>query len=221
MFVFIICSTSSFAQIMDEAVQKKLTKKFAAFIPDSLTVMDTAMSDFNKDGLKDVAVVLAYNTNSEEYGGSSRQLVILQKTKSGYQLSAKCDAAIMCMGCGGMFIDPYAGIDFKKNVLTINHYGGSSWRWSANFTFRFQNKRWEMIGLTSDSYWINAGCDNVEDGARNLSDANFSTRKMHIIETEGDACKAWVNKWVKIKTYPKVTLNDFNVETDYFKEITY
>jgi hypothetical protein len=211
----------SFAQMMDEATQKKLTKKFAAFIPDSLIVIDTATSDFNSDGLRDVAVVLAYNTNPEQDGGFNRQLLVLQQTKTGYSVSAKCNAAILCQGCGGVFGDPYAGITFKKNVLTINHYGGSSWRWASNYTFRFQNIRWEMIGMTADSYWINAGCDNVEDGARNLSDANFSTRKMHLIETEGENCKPKANRWVKLKSYPKVTLNNFNAEEDYWKEINY
>ena len=206
---------------MDEASQKELTKKFAAFIPDSLIVIDTATSDFNNDGLRDVAVVLEYNAGLGEYGGTSRQLFILQKTKTGYFVSAKCNAAILCQGCGGIFGDPYAGITFKKNVLTINHYGGSSWRWSSNFTFRFQNKQWEMIGITSDSYWINAGCDNVEDGARNLSDANFSTRKMHLIITEGESCKPKANKWVTLKSYPKVTLNNFNAEEDYWNMIKY
>ena len=38
----------------------------------------------------------------------------LQKTKKGYLLSAKCDTAVMCRGCGGIFGDPYAGIDFTK-----------------------------------------------------------------------------------------------------------
>ena len=147
--------------------------------------------------------------------------MILQKTATGYIIAAKCSNAVLCAECGGIFGDPYAGISFTRNVLNITHYGGSAWRWSSNFTFRFQHKQWELIGISGDSYWNLGDCDGngVGNAGRNMKEVNFSTKKMHIIETADTNCTPKTDKWVKIKSYRKITLDNFDVQEDYFKEI--
>ena len=124
--------------------------------------------------------------------------------------------------CGGIFGDPYVGISFKENVITINHYGGSAWRWTSNFTFRFQNNLWELIGILQDSYFNAEDCNGkgVGTSGRNLKEVNLSIKKLHIIETEGTKCKPKRDLWFRIKSYEKIALDNFNVDKDYFKEIT-
>jgi hypothetical protein len=216
LLLFFACS-NLFGQIEDDAVKQTLTKQFSRFIAKGYTVFDTATSDFNTDGLTDMLLV---TTNKSEMN-DSRKLMILQKNSAGYLISAICDNAILCKECGGIFGDPYAGISFKKNVLNINHYGGSAWRWSSNFTFRFQNKRWELIGIYQDYYWNMDDCNGKGVGyaGQNLKEVNFSTKRMHIIETKDTDCTPKTDKWVPIKAFKKINLDNFNVQDDYLKTI--
>jgi hypothetical protein len=219
LFSLLLFNAGLFAQNVTEEVQAELTKTFSQFIPYGHTVKDTAMADFNNDGLRDVAIVSSDKNDSDV----NRSLVIVAKTTTGYTLSAKTTDAILCAGCGGVFGDPYAGISFNKNVITINHYGGSAWRWTSNFIFRFQNNQWELIGISQDYYWNVDDCDGkgVGNAGRNLKEVNFSTRKLHIIETKDTGCKPQKDKWVTLQSAPKILLDHFDVGKDYFKEMGY
>lgn len=218
LFSLLLLNTS-FAQNIIEEDQAVLTKTFNEFISAGHTVVDTATSDFNNDGLRDIAIVTTNKNDPDE----NRSLVILAKTNSGYKSYATNRAAVLCFTCGGAFGDPFAGITFKKNILTINHYGGSAWRWTSDFTFRFQNNHWELIGISQDSYINTEDCDGkgVGNAGRNLQEVNLSTRKLHIIETKGSGCKPKKDKWFLLKSTPKILLDDFDVDKDYFKEMKY
>ena len=213
----IVIYASSYSQILDETKQKQLTTIFKKYIPAQHLVIDSASADFDKDGLMDIVLVTG-NTNQI---GNSQSVTVLKKTSNGYQVAVTCADAVLCADCGGIFGDPYAGVSFKKNVLVIYHYGGSAWRWTSNFTFRFQNNSWDLIGISSDSYW-NLGECNGEAGVagRNLGEANFSTKKMHVTETKDTDCIPKKDVWKKIKAYKKVSLQNFNVQENYFKLIT-
>ena len=64
--------------------------------------------------------------------------------------------------------DPFEGIEIKNGILIINHWGGSSWKWSLSDKYRFQNNQFQLIGHTSNcgkpcEYWMN--CDfNISTG---------------------------------------------------------
>jgi hypothetical protein len=213
----LLCNAVSFAQNITHEAQAGLAKTFSRFMGSAQIVWDTAMTDFNNDGLKDIAVVAAEKDDQDK----NRSLIILTNTASDYVLSVKADNAVLCASCGGIFGDPYAGISFKKNVLTINHYGGSAWRWTSDFTFRFQNNQWELIGISQDSYFNAEDCGGkgVGEAGRNLKEINFSTKKVHIIETAGTNCKPKKDRWTKLSSAPKILLKNFDVDKDYFKEI--
>jgi hypothetical protein len=219
LFSLLILTSGLAAQNITEETQAVLTKAFSQFIKKGYTVLDTAMADFNNDGLADVAIV----SDDKNDPDKSRSLVILANTTAGYVLSVKTNAAILCKGCGGVFGDPYAGIRFKKNIITINHYGGSAWRWTSDFTFRFQNNQWELIGISQDSYFNAEDCNGKGVGAsgRNLKEVNFSTKKLHIIETAGNSCKPKKDKWIKLPYSPAILLSEFDIDKDYFKEMGY
>ncbi len=218
LFSLLLLNAGLFAQNITEEDQAALTKIFSQFITTGYTVADTAMADFNNDGLTDV-VIVADNKNDPD---QNRSLVILAKTVSGFVIAAKSNAAVLCSMCGGVFGDPYAGISFNKNVITIYHYGGSAWRWTSNFTFRFQNNQWELIGISQDSYFNAEDCNGKGVGAsgRNLKEVNFSTKKLHIIETSGTSCKPKRDLWFRFQSYQKITLDTFDVDKDYLKDIT-
>ena len=65
-----------------------------------------------------------------------RPLLILVRDANGALKLAKRSAkAVFCRNCGGMMGDPFQGVTIEKGRFTIEHYGGSAWRWSSNFTF--------------------------------------------------------------------------------------
>lgn len=214
--IFILLSSNLFAQLTDEKAQQILTATFKKYIPTNHTVIDSASSDYNSDGLMDIVIVSADKNNPS----NNRSISILQKLKKGYQIAAQCMDAVLCADCGGIFGDPYSGISFKKNVLIIYHYGGSAWRWTANFTFRFQKNDWQLIGISNDSYWNLGECDGGAGIAgRNFAEVNFSTQKIHLIKTKDTNCTPETDVWKKIKAYKKVSLQKFNIQENYLKQI--
>ncbi|MFT3679758.1 MAG: hypothetical protein QM791_05775 [Ferruginibacter sp.] len=80
-----------------------------------------------------------------------------------------------------------------------------------------------MIGISQNYYWNVDDCDGKGVGyaGQNLHEINFSTGRMHIIETKETNCTPKVDKWVKAKSCPKITLANFDVGKDYFKQIKY
>jgi hypothetical protein len=52
---------------------------------------------------------------------------------------------VLCLGCGGVFGDPYAGMTIRNNFFSVEHYGGSNWRWSRIITFRFDQKTKQLV----------------------------------------------------------------------------
>lgn len=198
----------------------KSAQTVEAFVPENIEIHDRISGDFNADGLDDEIIVLIDKKEKEDdqYNyDCNRPLIILQKTKTGYILSGKCNEAILCKNCGGAFGDPYESISLKKNVLNISHYGGSAHRWSRDYTFRFQRNQWVLIGASESSYWSLGECDGiVGDAGYNLYEVNFSTSKVHIIRTHGDECKPYKDEWKAFKRKFPVTLNQFDVDKNYF-----
>jgi len=190
------------------------------FIPTDFFIIDSVQDDFNQDGLNDIVLVLALKTElSQDFSNeTNRTLLILQKNLNGYQLSSYTTNGILCKNCGGIFGDPFDYISLKKNILDIHHYGGSAWRWTSHFTFRFQQNRWELIGISQDSFWINSDCDGqgIGDAGRNLTEVNFSTSKMNVTRTKGTECKPFKNTTIRFAKKPLIQLSQFNVDQTYW-----
>jgi hypothetical protein len=202
------------AQMLDAEVQKNCEKKFANFLPKKHTIIDTCMGDFNKDGKADIVLV----TEEKNKPDNNRTLIILKNTGSSYNQVVKTSKAILCAGCGGIFGDPFADINLVGNVLTINHYGGSSWRWSNTYTFRFQKNEWQLIGIAEFSYH-SMGCDNCDDVSMcsmTSKEINFSTKKVHEQKTKEGTCTIIVDKWKKLGKVPNITIQNFDSEKTYF-----
>jgi len=111
--------------------------KFAFEMPPGYILLDSASGDFNQDGLRDYIIVLK-NLSEDSLTDSARPLIILLgNKKQALDLFARNDSVVYCKACGGVFGDPYQGITIKKQYFSIDHYGGSSWRWTRNTTFRY------------------------------------------------------------------------------------
>lgn len=107
------------------------------FIPKGYTLLDSTSGDLNKDGIKDLIVVLKNNLE-ETNPDTTRPLLILHGTKTkGYTLAAKNTHVVLCKNCGGIFGDPYERLVVKNNFFSVEHYGGSNWRWTRIITFKY------------------------------------------------------------------------------------
>ena len=45
-----------------------------------------------------------------------------------------------CSTCGGVMGDPFTGIEVGPKTLTVVNYGGSGWRWSADYRFDYSRR---------------------------------------------------------------------------------
>ena len=126
-----------------------LPPSLAQFVPAGYTAIDTTSGDLNLDQYSDMIMVLKKNgedTTSDviEHPEKRPLLILLGQSDNSYKLAARNDNAVYCIDCGGMMGDPFMDIVTKKGYFSIEHYGGSAWRWARTVTFKYS---------PSDNYW--------------------------------------------------------------------
>lgn len=119
---------------------KGQVQKFREFIPAGFSLLDSASGDINKDGNSDFLIILKNDQEETSMDTTRPLLLLLGKGNGLYKLEARNDSVVLCRGCGGVFGDPYAGVTVKNNFFSVEHYGGSSWRWTRIITFRYDAK---------------------------------------------------------------------------------
>ena len=207
--------------LLSSVYLSSLSQDFRSFIPNDYdTLYDgVARGDLNKDGIGDIVITVGpkweqdenWREKASDSNAAPRLLIILFGTGSGYVQIAKNDKAILCKDCGGIFGDPFAGIEINKNVLSINHYGGSNWRWGYTHKFRFQDKEFFLIGQTKYSFWAVENCEKLNDFAgTKYEDVNFVTGQCEMKEISED-CKLLENKKGKRKIEPLISLSKFEI----------
>jgi hypothetical protein len=111
-----------------------------SFIPKGYTVLDTASGDLNRDAYRDMVIILKDNREKEEPLISRPLILLAGSAQKGYSLIARNDSVVLCHDCGGFFGDPYEGITIRNGYFSIEHYGGSNWRWTRIITFKYDPK---------------------------------------------------------------------------------
>lgn len=114
---------------------------FQAYAPEGYSVFDTAAGNLNLDNVDDVVMVLqrsAQDTLATEEDTEARPVLLLIGQGNGqYKQVARNDQLVYCADCGGIMGDPYSGITIKKGYFSIEHLGGSAWRWTRITTFKY------------------------------------------------------------------------------------
>lgn len=126
----LVVGNASWAQI-------KRTDRHTAFIPQGYTVLDSSFGDLNKDSYPDMVLILKSDTEEMNPDTTRPVLVLAGSANSSFKLLARGDHAVLCANCGGVFGDPYQGITIKSGYFSIEHYGGSGWRWTRIITFKY------------------------------------------------------------------------------------
>ena len=174
----------------------KLTKEaFLDFIPDGYTVKDWKTGNLNRDDQDDIVIILekesseteAVNANDAQGGAAAsgspaineekRPVLLLTRNSNGnLKLAGRNDNVVLCSDCGGVLGDPYSAITIKNGYFSIEHYGGSNWRWTRIIIFKYseQNKTWYLHKDGGDSYHTS---NPDEINSKVLSKKDFGTIK--------------------------------------------
>jgi hypothetical protein len=150
-----------------------LTNQLQKFIPKGYTLLDAANGDLNLDNFKDIILVLKDTSEKDKIDTNEFKrplLILIGNADKSFTLAGRNDNVVYCHDCGGIFGDPYDGIEINRGTFTINHFGGSNDRWSNEITFRYSktNKKWYLLKVV-DKGW------NVGD--LNKIDSTVKTKK--------------------------------------------
>lgn len=199
------------------------------WVHDGWHVIAIEKGDLNRDGIDDYAVVSEQDiaTNNiykrfpfpdkppyilydERYQGESdaalRELVVFFTRVDGsflprLGLSDWIDRADM----GGVFGEPFEGININRGSIIISSYGGAAKRWATKLRLRFDPNKvdtddsleWQIIGYTTTT--IDAITDEAVEYDRNL--LNF---KVKITKSKNG--KTVSENWDEIKDHSPVYL---------------
>lgn len=119
------------------------------FQPKGSKINETVDGDLDGDKIAEKVIVYDIPINDEL--GDAREIQILKKVNNKWTILEKSRKVILGSKDGGVMGDPYMGTKIKNGILMIEHYGGSSWRWSDTDKYRFQNGHFELIGNVSES----------------------------------------------------------------------
>lgn len=179
-----------------------------AFIPERWVAMDTAVGDLNNDQVDDVAFVLQCLDSLEgdttgRTGWSPvppRKLVVLLAMPDGYRLVQDNDRFILRADEGGWF-DPYEGMAIADGLLVIRFYGGSAWRYSRSYSFRYGRGGFHLVAAETADYHATSG-----EGAAYRID--FINHRMEV--TTGNITEEEETNETTVKELPPDGLRSFS-----------
>lgn len=129
------------------------------FVTTGYDVLDITYGDLNRDAYPDAIMVL-YKIGEEktsdviDHPEKRPLLLLLGQADKTYKVAARSNNAVYCVDCGGQMGDPFTGISIKKGYFSVEHYGGSGWRWTRIITFKYSpvDKRWYLHKDGGESY---------------------------------------------------------------------
>lgn len=168
-------------------------------------ILGQSEGDLDNDGIAEKVVVFARDLEFES--SSPRDLVIYKNNNGVWEEWISTENAVYMADEGGMMGDPFDGVSINNGILEIDHFGGSSWKWSNRDKYRYQDGDFYLIGYTST---YGRPCDYWEDYDVNLSTGDcifsFEPEVCEDYEPEEDYGPAWDEKFnYPIKKLPKLT----------------
>lgn len=151
----------------------------ARMISQADMILGQADGDLDKDGIAEKVVVFE-SLEGEDETEMARILIIYKQEKGEWTEWVYTDQAILHSDEGGMMGDPFDGIAITNGILIVNHWGGSSWKWSHTDKYRFQDDDFYLIGYSSN---YGKPCEYWEDYDYNLSTGDC------VFNYEPDVCE--------------------------------
>jgi hypothetical protein len=150
LFLVIFLLTVSLFTKAQRGDEITIPEKIKPFITKGYEALDIIDKDLNGDGLKDYVLVLkikgedTISFDNPQCDAVRPLLLITGQAGNKFKLFASNKEIVYCRNCGGSMPDPYEGIETLPNEFIINHYGGSTWRWTDAISFRYDKikKNW-------------------------------------------------------------------------------
>jgi hypothetical protein len=136
----------------------KVPDEVKPFVEKGKVAIALESGDLNADGRKDLVLVtgepIAEDAKWEEGAGERSVLILVREPGGSLKLAARNDNVVLCRNCGGVFGDPFAGVDVRGTRFTINNYGGSNDRWSYSYTFAYspRDRTWQLVRVVDESF---------------------------------------------------------------------
>ena len=187
------------------AQNPNLPAELKPFIQKGYEAMDFAKQDMNGDKLPDYILILkvkgedTMSFDNLNWEAARPLLLILRQSNGSLKQTVSNNDLILCRQCGGVMGDPYQGLTVKPGEFSANFYGGSSWRWTEGYTFRYDNikKDWFLQTHASSSFQSGDPEKTLEEKIINRSEigdlslqnftpyynADSSTWKVNVVKT--------------------------------------
>ena len=136
----------------------KVPAEVAPFVEPNTKAIAVEKADLNGDGREDFILVLEKANpakNQDDFPVNQRPLLILLRGADGKLTSAKRNEQIvMCSECGGVFGDPFEAVIAGRNTFSVEHYGGSNWRWKFSYKFNYSrmDQTWQLVRVEELEY---------------------------------------------------------------------
>ena len=215
-FIFCSCysqeSNFKFPNITNHA------NTLSGFIPSGWKIVDSVSSDFNKDGLKDIAMVISTidsiqvqdtdcDVSSEPYY-AKMLIIVFRNLDNTFKLSITNTKLFGDCNWGIQESDPYDKIFVRRNSFGIEFSTGGTLRENSTYFFSYLNHDWFLIGESSFEYW--AG----HDGSYSV-DINLQTGIKISYEQSGiGSGKKTHYKKIVLGVKPLKKMQDFNEDID-------
>ena len=136
----------------------KIPADVKPFVQKGLIPIAIETGDLNADGFKDHVLVVSQpvdeNAAWEEGAGKRSVLILIREPSGELRLAGRNDLVVLCKNCGGVFGDPFAGVNIRDTSFTVNNYGGSNDRWSYSYTFDYsrRDRTWQLVRVEDESF---------------------------------------------------------------------
>lgn len=136
----------------------KIPSEVQPFVESGTKAIALEAADLNGDGRQDFILVLEKESpERDQYDlpANQRPLLILTRGADGkLALAKRNERVVLCSQCGGVFGDPFEGIETGRNTFTVDLYGGSAWRWKYAYKFNYSriDKTWQLVRVEEITY---------------------------------------------------------------------
>jgi hypothetical protein len=144
--------------IAAQTTELKIPTEVLPFVESGTKAIALEKSDLNGDGSEDFILVLEKQKpakDADDFPVGQRPLLILLRGADGkLTLAKRNERVVMCSQCGGVFGDPFEGVIAARNTFSVEHYGGSSWRWKYSYKFNYSriDKTWQLVKVEEINY---------------------------------------------------------------------
>jgi hypothetical protein len=151
----LLCAAPAAAAQVEEL---QVPAEVLPFVEAGTKAIAVEAADLNGDGRGDFVLVLEREnpaTDADDFPVNERPLLLLVRGADGRLAAAKRnERLVMCSRCGGVFGDPFEGVEAGRNTFTVNFYGGSNWRWKYSYRFNYSrvDRTWQLVRAEELSY---------------------------------------------------------------------